>query len=218
MSLPVHPRACGEQFNPFHLRDVENGSSPRLRGTEIRGFHFGVPPRFIPAPAGNSLDSCSSFHFTSVHPRACGEQYSAGISRNSSPGSSPRLRGTGIQHCRLPYEERFIPAPAGNRTNDAKTSITSAVHPRACGEQMACAERSLHEFGSSPRLRGTGECSHVISPPLRFIPAPAGNSDSVMPSSISQPVHPRACGEQHPRASLLRNLGGSSPRLRGTGF
>ena len=91
---------------------------------------------------------------------------------------------------------RFIPAPAG------KQSPIPAVNPPCSG--------------SSPRLRGT---DYGCGPPdwkQRFIPAPAGNSCQISVRSVSNPVHPRACGEQvFQVADLARDLG-SSPRLRGT--
>ncbi len=31
----VHPHGCGEQFSPFYLKVFENGSSPRVWGTDI---------------------------------------------------------------------------------------------------------------------------------------------------------------------------------------
>ena len=95
-SLPVHPRACGEQFkSPYH-RFAESGSSP--------------------APAGNRSPPEPPQLSVPVHPRACGEQSSTGwcgthqrrfipapagkqgrLSANTTRyvGSSPRLRGTG---------------------------------------------------------------------------------------------------------------------------
>ncbi len=51
----------------------------------------------------------------------------------------------------------------------------------------------------------------------RFIPAHAGNRPA---PSIARPlptVHPRACGEQADGGDLIVHVGGSSPRMRGTG-
>ena len=55
------------------------GSSPRLRGTApLNGTPMvqGIVARFIPAPAGNSIDigGCWRSLERTVHPRACGEQ------------------------------------------------------------------------------------------------------------------------------------------------
>ena len=56
------------------------GSSPRLRGTEHRPMADQPPGRFIPAPAGNSLDQFWNARPHEVHPRACGEQKGSVVS------------------------------------------------------------------------------------------------------------------------------------------
>ena len=41
---------------------------------------------------------------------------------------------------------------------------------------------------------------------------------SIVPATASfEPVHPRACGEQHSRSAATSSMDGSSPRVRGTG-
>ena len=49
----VHPRACGEHVGKIVQPHVNDGSSPRLRGTCSTGIQFTSSLRFIPAPAGN---------------------------------------------------------------------------------------------------------------------------------------------------------------------
>ena len=51
----VHPRACGEHVTMRHSWIEEGGSSPRLRGTQTHGLVSLRRDRFIPAPAGNTL-------------------------------------------------------------------------------------------------------------------------------------------------------------------
>ena len=70
----VHPRACGERYDPRMPETMSLGSSPRVRGTadwprvrEWRG-------RFIPARAGNGCYDAGEFRPIPVHPRACGER------------------------------------------------------------------------------------------------------------------------------------------------
>ena len=172
--------------------------------------------RFIPAPAGNScvvLRRCTS---APVHPRACGEQPGQRCTQRHPGGSSPRLRGTvcgGSLGLRL---NRFIPAPAGNRSGSLGVSGGSSVHPRACGEQAFVNEESNRRHGSSPRLRGTEAKALVTAYAGRFIPAPAGNSHSDSYRNRNRPVHPRACGEQAVADVNVNTHPGSSPRLRGT--
>ena len=151
-----------------------------------------------------------------VHPRACGEQLRLRLWYRNVLGSSPRLRGTADKHNYDVSPVRFIPAPAGNSRACPETTPGAPVHPRACGEQKALAERSLHEFGSSPRLRGTEITVKDWMPAIRFIPAPAGNSQSSACGIAPRSVHPRACGEQSLSGISSRLISGSSPRLRGT--
>ncbi len=95
---PVHPRACGEQRHTAPMTKPENGSSPRVRGTErLIGAGWG-PVRFIPARAGNSNPPASASLCAPVHPRACGEQGHLAHGVDAPPGSSPRVRGTGWRY------------------------------------------------------------------------------------------------------------------------
>src|SRR5690554_3048176 len=52
-SPPVHPRACGELEETFDQWIEDDGTSPRLRGTDEGHAHAGPGERYIPAPAGN---------------------------------------------------------------------------------------------------------------------------------------------------------------------
>ena len=55
-----------------------------------------------------------------------------------------------------------------------------------------------------------------VKRPIRFIPAPAGNSRFFDRWRVDDPVHPRACGEQLSEIEAHGLTLGSSPRLRGT--
>ena len=50
----------------------------------------------------------------------------------------------------------------------------------------------------------------------RFIPACAGNTRCPACGYGADPVHPRVCGEHTVRGARAVNVGGSSPRVRGT--
>jgi len=72
--LTVHPRVCGEQCKEGCIFLRYDGSSPRVRGTVQRSI-AGIPtPRFIPACAGNSIETPLGTRPCPVHPRVCGEQ------------------------------------------------------------------------------------------------------------------------------------------------
>ena len=173
---PVHPRACGEHslVRGGHLG--QGGSSPRLRGTPWltdRGF---LSPRFIPAPAGNTVWAFMLSPWLSVHPRACGEHCWYNPATDFHHGSSPRLRGTRSRTQQRHAARRFIPAPAGNTHADRDGDGTRTVHPRACGEHVKSSRIRIKNAGSSPRLRGTLFHFRLLGFGSRFIPAPAGNT------------------------------------------
>ena len=155
-------------------------------------------------------------HASPVHPRGCGEQIWAVRKPFRSPGSSPRLRGTGAPVPPPWLPGRFIPAAAGNRTSFKDALMAHPVHPRGCGEQVYCHCPGGSRPGSSPRLRGTALSASEAVQGYRFIPAAAGNSRVVAPPVPGDPVHPRGCGEQAGTGTLQQVYGGSSPRLRGT--
>ena len=217
-AFAVHPRACGEQGDDDQKRKVMIGSSPRLRGTVLTRVPRTHNRRFIPAPAGNRASEPPWMAVARVHPRACGEQYSAQYQSMTRIGSSPRLRGTVKEPIAQVPNNRFIPAPAGNRIWTSHSRLHRPVHPRACGEQSNTSFHNFSTAGSSPRLRGTVRGRGFDLRLDRFIPAPAGNRFPLQCQSNPLPVHPRACGEQTLQAVAASPISGSSPRLRGTGY
>ncbi len=132
----VHPRVCGEQAasrpgltpragSSPRVRGTGlagngynrgfSGSSPRVRGTVPRGSRAPVARRFIPACAGNRSRWWRAPAATPVHPRVCGEQTLDDGTVVEASGSSPRVRGTGLEQLPAEVADRFIPACAGNR-------------------------------------------------------------------------------------------------------
>ena len=152
---PVHPRACGEQFarEPVFRRDP--GSSPRMRGTVDQRHVADARGRFIPAHAGNRRRPRPTGCPMTVHPRACGEQRRGVEEERWLSGSSPRMRGTGLDRADGYEGPRFIPAHAGNSSRHGTTPRRGTVHPRACGEQAPSWRVPNRQGGSSPRMRGT---------------------------------------------------------------
>jgi len=132
-------------------------------------------------------------------------------------GSSPRVRGTVHQTAGGNNGIRFIPACAGNSPSLATISASTAVHPRVCGEQPLFRPDGERMVGSSPRVRGTGNCSTRSPAGRRFIPACAGNRSHAALTTSATSVHPRVCGEQETLLFPVVRKAGSSPRVRGTG-
>jgi len=71
--------------------------------------------------------------------------------------------------------------------------------------------------GSSPRVRGTDGMQGSIATRSRFIPACAGNGGGSTCQRQLGSVHPRVCGEREAPPRNWVPMGGSSPRVRGTG-
>ncbi len=207
---------CGEQQPGLNEATRDGGSSPRVRGTAKWIVNPGLPPRFIPACAGNRLEQIRIHLHSPVHPRVCGEQ--GGIRRGSFliSGSSPRVRGTVTRTLTRQICLRFIPACAGNSPGFCVGHIQSPVHPRVCGEQMRSSTWLVSVRGSSPRVRGTEWYGTTNDAVARFIPACAGNSFQMALVIIHLPVHPRVCGEQQRHPLIIVLALGSSPRVRGT--
>ena len=192
----VHPRVCGEQISILGVLSLLDGSSPRVRGTDLFGNRGKAYTRFIPACAGNRSYDSVLMRPKPVHPRVCGEQIHQQHMFRSINGSSPRVRGTAIGIAVNTGVDRFIPACAGNRKSRLEAFMVSSVHPRVCGEQLARFDSEVAPNGSSPRVRGT--VPHQTGP------------------LIKRSVHPRVCGEQCIAKSMLVSKAGSSPRVRGT--
>ena len=171
-----HPRACGELIIPVIEGMVDNGSSPRMRGTLVGDCDGIASIRIIPAHAGNSEQSEVRRTSTPDHPRACGELFVTHDSSYAYPGSSPRMRGTHLRHIPQRIPHRIIPAHAGNSVRRQRPPCRTPDHPRACGELLALALSICFGIGSSPRMRGTPQATQSSPPHQRIIPAHAGNS------------------------------------------
>ena len=217
-SPPVHPRVCGERNGEGSDEPPRAGSSPRVRGTVDRDIQTGGEIRFIPACAGNGASRQGRNAGLPVHPRVCGERWSASAGATGYRGSSPRVRGTGYTTAQRPGLLRFIPACAGNGTCWTRRRTGRAVHPRVCGERDDSGDLDLSAYGSSPRVRGTADHRRDAEHRDRFIPACAGNGSCRRCCRRARTVHPRVCGERVVPPVLSTSSNGSSPRVRGTGF
>ena len=131
-------------------------------------------------------------------------------------GSSPRVRGTRAGQPIAQLHRRFIPACAGNTARRGRQRACPAVHPRVCGEHLRSTQQAPSGGGSSPRVRGTLLCLRRPWLCCRFIPACAGNTWPAGTSPGKRAVHPRVCGEHIATHQRISEIGGSSPRVRGT--
>ncbi len=135
---------------------------------------------------------------------------------STSPGLSPRGRGTPRPGRRRSPIPRFIPAWAGNAIEHHILDERAPVHPRVGGERAAVSGLASVKNGSSPRGRGTLQRPARARDVHRFIPAWAGNACPSGRAGRSRAVHPRVGGERVPVVSMSMVRIGSSPRGRGT--
>ena len=68
-----HPRVCGEHHGRVVKTSPTQGSSPRMRGTQLHGRHPVRMLGIIPAYAGNTMDFITATLTNGDHPRVCGE-------------------------------------------------------------------------------------------------------------------------------------------------
>ena len=72
--LKDHPRVCGEQEEGKSMKNIMEGSPPRVRGTGVSRHLGHDTARITPACAGNSSLLCPFSEQSWDHPRVCGEQ------------------------------------------------------------------------------------------------------------------------------------------------
>ena len=111
--------------------------------------------RFIPARAGNTGRVWAVRPHRPVHPRSRGEHTFQYWRSKQSHGSSPLARGTQFLGEIGNPGMRFIPARAGNTTDDAEFGSIFSVHPRSRGEHPGPPAAGAQGCGSSPLARGT---------------------------------------------------------------
>ena len=171
-----HPRACGANCLRLHRRFHLNGSSPRMRGKHRRFRCRSYSPRIIPAHAGQTYAADRAGIRWTDHPRACGANALRKLNRNTSTGSSPRMRGKRrFSICDI-IGHRIIPAHAGQTRFAGLYPYSRTDHPRACGANAFVAMRRTLMNGSSPRMRGKPRHQRHRRRHDRIIPAHAGQT------------------------------------------
>ena len=230
-----HPRGCGEHIGIGISGLRRQGSSPRMRGALNAFAPAWTASRIIPADAGSTLLIQHRITRKRDHSRGCGEHHRAGQRHHDiqgssrgcgehagrkgnkvlRQGSSPRMRGAPGEHRhRLPLIG-IIPADAGSTVCLVFSCLTSADHPRGCGEHLLTAHATFEQIGSSPRMRGAQTCTDCQPWRVWIIPADAGSTAEIYQETYGKVDHPRGCGEHSPRIWKTDTAEGSSPRMRG---
>ena len=207
---------CGEHITAILARVLQQGSSPRVRGTPSAYIKAYTCLGIIPACAGNTPYFCTLISNLGDHPRVCGEHDKVGEQEAEELGSSPRVRGTRGSGRLSSGHRGIIPACAGNTRRCTTFRGTGGDHPRVCGEHWLSRSRHAAFVGSSPRVRGTRPRILLASFAFGIIPACAGNTAKVIETWGNDWDHPRVCGEHGRAAAFPDRHRGSSPRVRGT--
>ncbi len=92
--ISVYPRWRGELISSLEYMSCAHGLSPLARGTPRHAGRAAIPPRFIPAGAGNSFSSSSIAVVLTVYPRWRGELVTNIFAVQARSGLSPLARGT----------------------------------------------------------------------------------------------------------------------------
>ena len=130
----VHPRKRGEY-------PASAGSTPSSG-------------RFIPASAGSTAMMFMVIEQHRVHPRKRGEYGDDVHGYRAAQGSSPQAQGILAKPSPPRPRPRFIPASAGNTSQDHLLVLHQLVHPRKSGEYSLLKRKSERTLGSSPHTRG----------------------------------------------------------------
>ena len=89
----AHPRVCGENAKQLAADFASHGSSPRVRGKQVRAYAGVNREGLIPACAGKTPGRVFLVHVLGAHPRVCGENLVDSVNPLKALGSSPRVRG-----------------------------------------------------------------------------------------------------------------------------
>ena len=168
-----------------------------------------------PARAGKTSIDRKNPQKNSDHPRACGENTMTRNSLAKATGSPPRVRGKPRQMEALRFHPRITPARAGKTQEILRSSIASADHPRACGENIGPIFLDAQKKGSPPRVRGKLAYIPRDARRHRITPARAGKTRGSYTPKTLPPDHPRACGENSHSSISRDSARGSPPRVRG---
>ena len=186
-----------------------------MRGNPNHSANNPLPPRSIPASAGQPSARGRPNGMPPVYPRECGATYCNTARAMSFAGLSPRVRGN-LEHNL--WDRRghgSIPASAGQPHTENHKPQRNTVYPRECGATRKATNVGKLWRGLSPRVRGNHQ--HAVAQMVchRSIPASAGQPIATRRGRCPLPVYPRECGATW---NTIYGTGvgtGLSPRVRG---
>ncbi len=211
----VDPRGCGGDAWVISPSAAARGRSPRVRGRRLKNGETGVMYRSIPAGAGETPARPYPRRHATVDPRGCGGDNRATRRSPTPSGRSPRVRGRHHALIMRRLAHGSIPAGAGETPRRGCNRASTGVDPRGCGGDTRFAPTIRVPVGRSPRVRGRPGPHRGDPPPLRSIPAGAGETCCAPLTSMTIRVDPRGCGGDSKRQYARKFASGRSPRVRG---
>ena len=134
--FPVYPRWRGEHNLFSQVTSSPDGLSPLARGTRYLNQVLLILTRFIPAGAGNTKHERPANRLLAVYPRWRGEHIPHNSNSECHFGLSPLARGTLNNRAAPATNARFIPAGAGNTSDEHSKGKQVPVYPRWRGEHL----------------------------------------------------------------------------------
>ncbi len=210
-----YPRASGEDAKSRRATTSRTGLPPRERGRPCGRF----PPRrrsgTTPARAGKTIRRARGWSARRDYPRASGEDNPRRRRWGPAWGLPPRERGR-LRLGQGPVAEPgTTPARAGKTPSKSRCCLKRRDYPRASGEDVLSAGKSVGCLGLPPRERGR---RHPDPGPGRqdgTTPARAGKTDDVADRHRRGGDYPRASGEDLSTGVVGLGTGGLPPRERG---
>ena len=136
----------------------------------------------------------ANLHERAVHPRVRGADPCRSVSPRNSRGPSPRARGRLLGSDLGQRGGGSIPACAGPTTAEVVAVPIRLVHPRVRGADVTDVDDVPSHYGPSPRARGRRIGCGLPRRSRGSIPACAGPTYRLWPTTPVQRVHPRVRG------------------------
>ena len=168
-----------------------------MRGKVSNSHFLFLRDRITPAYAGKSKHQGKKSSDDEDHPRLCGEKGTLKKKPCKSIGSPPPMRGKAAPRQPCLLAKGITPAYAGKSARGGRSLRSLRDHPRLCGEKLRV--HILFIMG------------------VRITPAYAGKSSVYSDSAGLIWDHPRLCGEKLSDFSIIANVLGSPPPMRGKG-
>ena len=150
----AHPRSRGDHRFLHSRTSTPGGSSPLARGPHSRTDSRLYGRGLIPARAGTTCSSRSTYQSPGAHPRSRGDHWYAVGDSFEAAGSSPLARGPQIFVTWPDNVDGLIPARAGTTQHKRPYQYVHGAHPRSRGDHNEIAHHEPKPLGSSPLARG----------------------------------------------------------------